>query len=390
MPNDPTVNIDKFTGIRNKQQSRRLAPGSLVIAENVDVDNDGGLVKRQGSILSLPASSVITAAFSTRDQRRTFIIDSGLLKLVNEDLTTVVLGTGFSSEYVYWLEAADFVLMSTGHIIDINNQVNLWRVPNPETPVVSHATGDLMAGQYQLVITYVDSTGREGGASDIAYFDALENASFSFTPEYNGYSIRAYVSDANGSVMYFQGEYASGGVTVTSTSLLSSPIDDNQLNSYPAPEECKQLAFFESSVYTAAYDGIQTAVFSSQPFWWNLFDLRSDHLIIPGRVTVLHGSTSGLVIGTDDEIYVYTAEGVLTRIAEYGVPAGRALAEADDGTFYIHTNQGLCKLFPFENLTEDKLSLAPGDLCYTEVIEDGGYTRVVTMTDGNGAADNEL
>jgi hypothetical protein len=38
MSNEPTVDIDKFLGIYNREQSRRLPIGALTTAENVDID----------------------------------------------------------------------------------------------------------------------------------------------------------------------------------------------------------------------------------------------------------------------------------------------------------------------------------------------------------------
>ena len=387
--NEPTQNIEKFLGLRNKDQSRRLSTGSLVVAENVDIDNMSGVVIRNGHSLSALMTD-ITSAFSTQDERRAFIVDAGELLLVNEDLTTVSLGTGFTDDYIYWLEVADFILMSTGHLISKNNSVTLWRIPSPISPIISYVGGDLSEGQYQVVITYVDSDGREGGASDVVVFSVADGADFTFTPEYNGYKVRAYVSDVNGAILYLQGEYESGGVTVTSTSLLTYPIDDAQLKSYPAPEVIQQIAFYESKIFASQFNDGQSVIFFSQAFWWNLFDLSNDYLIVPGKVNMLLGTNSGLIIGTDDEIYVYTNESALVKVADYGVPGGKPYTEDDSGQVFIHSNQGLCSLFPFKNLTEDKVSLPPGDACFVELIEQNGFKKVLVLTDGNGIADNTL
>jgi len=387
--NDPTQNIDKFLGIRNKEQSRRLPAGSLLVAENVDIDNMGGVVMRNGYALSALKNN-ISAAFSTQDERRAFIVDDGDLLLVNKNLTTELLLTGFTSDYIHWLEVADFILMSTGHIISKDNTVSLWRIPNPHPPVISSVGGHLLEGQYQIVITYVDASGREGGASDVAIFNVTEGSGFTFTPDYNGYTVRAYVSDVNGEILYLQGEYSAGGITVTKTSSLTYPIDEAQLKSYPVPDRIQQLAFYESKVFASQFDNGQSVIFFSQPFWWNLFDLSNDHLIVPGNVNMLLGTSNGLIIGTDDEIYIYTNESTLVQVADYGVPDGKPYTKDDNGNIFIHSKQGLCSLFPFKNLTEDKVSLPPGEVCFVEQIEHNGFKKVVVLTDGNGLADNAL
>ena len=387
--NEPTQNIDKFLGLRNKDQASRLPNGSLVTAENIDIDNTGGAVIRDGFALSF-SMSVVTSAFSTQDERRAFVIDAGELFLINQDFTRVSLGTGFTTDYVYWLEVADYIFMSTGHIISKENILSQWEIPFPDPPLISYVGGDLSTGVYQLVITYVDEHGREGGASELITFNALDGEGFTFTPEYNGYNVRAYVSDVNGKVMYLQGVYSSGGVTVTDVSLLTYPIDDAQLKAHPLPDGIPIIGFFESKVWASYFDNGQSVIFFSKEFWWNLFDISNDYLVIPGKVNMLLGTKSGIIIGTDDEIYIYTNDESLVKVADYGVPAGKPYTVDDSETVFIHSNQGLCSLFPFTNLTEDKVSLPAGDACFVELIEQNGFKKVLVLTDGNGTADNTL
>ena len=173
--NEPTQNIDSFLGLRNREQPRRMQPGSLTVAENVDIDDLGGVIKRQGYSLSL-TSTKITSSFSTQDERRLFVIDNGDLKIIQEDFSAIVLLSGFSDDYVWWLEVADFIIMSTGHIIDKDNNVVIFRIPNPVQPNVSIVNGDLRKGQYQIVCTHVDVLGREGGASDVIVVDVEDES----------------------------------------------------------------------------------------------------------------------------------------------------------------------------------------------------------------------
>lgn len=386
--NEPTVNIDKFLGIRNKEQSRRLKVGSLDVAENVDIDDMGGVVLREGFVSSL-ALTAVTASFSTHDERRAFVIANGELLLINTDLTTVTLLSGLSDEYVYWLEVADFILMSTGHVINKDNQVSLWRIPNPVQPGIEVVGGNLSAGQYQVTCTYIDDLARESGASDVVTIELDDNSGLAITPTYDGYKVRVYISDVNGTEMYLYGEYSAGGLIVTSMEGYVYPIDDVQLKSYPAPNDTKHLAFYDGRVYTSQLSSGTSVIWFSEPFWWNLFDLSESYLSIPGKVTALIGTLQGLIIGTDDEIYAY-ADNSLVRLAEYGMPEGCSYSVDDNGKVYLWTNQGLCEALPFQNLTENKVSLPAGDTCHVSVVDQNGFSKVVVLTDGNGTADNKL
>jgi len=359
-------------------------------ADNVDIDDTGEVQRREGYSLAAPISS-IQSAFATKDERRLFIVEGGSLKLISQDLSQTTLAPVLPSAYIHWLEVADYVFMSTGQVIDSNNQVLSWRIPNPNQLSVTVTTGQLSAGQYQLVCTYVDSDGREGGASIPFVIDCPVNSGLVITPTYiNGYSVRIYSTDTNGTEYYLIGEYNQGGAELSFTDGLSEPLDSVQLTSYPAPENTDILAFYDSCLWVAEFSNGQTVLWYSQPFWWNLFNLNNDHIIIPGKVNMLLGTPNGLLVGTDDEIYLYTVEESLVRIAQYGVPSGVPYSTDDLGNVFIWTHQGLCKLFPFENMTERKLSVPTGDVCFVQVVEQLGLRKIVVLTDGNGTADNKL
>ena len=78
------------------------------------------------------------------------------------------------------------------------------------------------------------------------------------------------------------------------------------------------------------------------------------------------------------------------RVASYGTPEGVPFTKDDAGNIYVHSNQGLCSFFPFENLTEEKVSLPAGNQCYTEFIENDGFKKILVLTDAQGQADNSL
>ena len=379
-----------FLGLYNREISRRLPTGALVVADNVDIDDAGGVVSREGYTLSEPLTNV-TAAFATQDEQRLFVVDDGTLKLLQPGSTGVVLATGVSSDYIYWLEVAEYVLMSTGHIIGPNNQVTSWRVPKPEQPVVNLVSGSLPAGQYQVVHTYVDTSGGEGGASAPAIMNVADGSGLTVEPEYiTGYDVRVYVTDTNGAEYYFYRESTAGSVEIATTEGLTATLDEAQLRGYPAPDGVEHLAFYEGRVWASEFSGDQTVIWYSEPYWWNLFDLESSYIVIPDKVTMMVGHSQGLLIATNDEIYVYTAEEALVRLAQYGTPDGVPYTQDDTGKIYIWSNQGLCEALPFQNLTEQKVSLAAGNVCYTKLVEQNGRRKVVIMTDGNGSADNTL
>ena len=385
MANDPTVNITAFRGLHNKQQARRLPEGALTVADNIDIDDTGGIILRQGYVKTAGFIDV-TAAFATQDERRLFLVSEGQLLLFYADGSSSVLATDVGALPVSWLEVADYVLLSSGHIIDAQNNVSQWRIPSPAQPLVDLIEGNLVAGQYMICTTLVDALGREGGAS-MPYIVDVEGGGFRVFPSIpDGYSARVYVSDGDGTELYFVGD-ATDVIDIVFTGDLTEPLDASQQGAFPAPVGATQLAYYESRVW-AAEPGEVSVIWYSEPFWWNLFKLQTNFITVPGWVRMMVGLKEGLLIATDDEIYVYNES--LVRLADYGVPPGRAYSVDDTGKAFIWTKQGVCSALPFENLTEQKVSLAAEGRCYAEVVEQNGFNKLVVLTQSEGTPDNSL
>lgn len=384
--NDPTVNITKFLGLYNREQSRRLPVGSLTVAENIDIDDSGGIIRRQGYAKVADLFNV-TSAYATQDERRLFVVSNGDLLLHVGNFNFAVIYVDVGTAYIQWVEVADFIFLSTGQVIDKDNNVTTWRIPTPMEPDVALISGVLPEGQYQISTALVDALGREGGASPTWVQEVAEGSGFRITPDTPaGYTSRVYVSEANGTELYFAGETATSVEVVAATALVD-PIEAAQLGSYPAPEDATVIAHYEARLW-AAQPGPVSAIWFSEPYWWNLFKLQENFISVPGWVRMMVGLKEGLLIGTDDEIYVYNDS--LMKVADYGVPFGKACAVDDTGKAFIWTKQGICEALPFNNLTEQKLSLAAEGSCYTDIVEQNGFSQFVVLTTEEGAADNKL
>lgn len=383
------IQITSFLGEHNMDDQKSLPLGSLATSQNVDIDNAGMIDRRDGFALSQSFAD-ITATFATSDEQRMFIVDGGILKFVNEDFTTFDIKSGVSTEYTKWLEVADHIFLSTGIMIDNDLNALAWRFPKPQQPVISVVGGQLPQGQYQIVTTMVDSFGREGAASDIYTIEVGDNSGLVVSPDFDaGYTAVIYVTDTDGQVLY-RAVSTSRAETILDTSLLVAPIDDAQLNAGPLPDLVGSIAFYEGSIFAAEFiDGV-TYIWKSKPFWWHLFDLHEDYIAIQGKVTALEGTPQGLFIGTDDEMFLYTKEEALVRIAEYGVVPGKPIAVTDEGKYFAWTQQGVCSLFPFQNETGKKVSLPTGCICSTAILEKNGYEQFIVLNNGSGSAHNKL
>ena len=104
------------------------------------------------------------------------------------------------------------------------------------------------------------------------------------------------------------------------------------------------------------------------------------------------------MIATSEEIYSYTEENGLDKLANYGVIPGRPVVkiqgragtELPNDYLLIHTKRGICSAFPFTPLTEAKVSLPMGTRCSTAIVYNGGTQQYVALHDSGGQAFNKF
>jgi len=358
-------------------------------ADNVNLTNEGMPTRRDGYSAFLSGSSV-TASFSTFDFSRLYIIDSGALKRVNSDGTADVLMSGLTGT-AYWAEINDVVYLSCDQKVEIHKDgwVTTWGL---EVPVGGRATattgGQLNSGFYQVAFTFVDETGREGGTSTSLPIVVPDGGSIQLNdiPYLQGCRTNVYLC-AKSTVFNLittlaQGDYTYAGGPLgreLATQFLDAP-----------PAETSHITAFQGRIYAAEYvpQGDMTVVWYSAPLGYHLFNLNEDFFIVPGRVSQMAGSDDTLMLSSESRVFLYNREG-LDQVAEYGSKPGRHADIGPDGKLYFWTNRGLCRVSPFENLTESDVSLAPGQTASGGVIQQHGYTRYVVVLKSGGLPFNK-
>lgn len=111
--NEPSIQIRQFLGLRNTDRPARLPLGSLVEAQNIDIDDSYGIERRQG-YTAVPGLPGVTAAYGTRDEARLYVVNEGILKRVVslDPLVTLALATGIPAGEVWWSETGEHVFCS--------------------------------------------------------------------------------------------------------------------------------------------------------------------------------------------------------------------------------------------------------------------------------------
>jgi len=364
------VIVNSWLAIRNTESIRAIPDNALSDAVDVDISDAGVITKRQGSTLALTLAN-ITSAYSTLDKVG-YIVAGGILYHVIEDMTTIALGACVATEF------ADYgkVLWGNDGIKVESGIASTVKIPVPDfAPEMSVISGTMPAGTYSAVQCFVGLTGIEGGSSPHSTIELLVEGGITIAPIAmpEGYTVNVYMTDANGTVYY-----DSNG----------SQINPLQLLAETFPENIDQIAYYETKLFLsqAQVDGT-SVVWFSQPFHPHLYAMNRDYLIIQGEVRAMMPAQGGLIIATDSAIYAY-AEDALTKLADYGVPAGRSIARLSDGNVLIWSNRGVCSALPFANITQTKASFPPGLHCTTALVEQYGIQKFIAVTPGDGVAYN--
>lgn len=359
-------------------------------ADNVDITNSSSVKLRDGYQL-FAAMTNVTGSYSTVDNTRLFVISNGALTQIQQDGSMQILAANLSGK-AYWAEVNNVVYLSCGadkYQIDIAGGTMLWGIPVPSDPMVRVASGRLYAGVVQVCLTYTDADGREGGAHPAVAVDVTGDGGYTVTaiPQLAGYVVQLYATEPDGAVFYKVASLPTQTEYTVTTQQYGAELTTQFLD--VPPVEGAQIAVLGANIYMAEYiaEANMTVVWVSQSMGYHLFNLNSDYLIVPGEVTQMYGANTGLVIATSTRIYVYDNDKI-QQVAEYGAVHGQHADLGTDEKIYFWTKRGLCRVMPFENLTEAHVSMAPGIYAGGGVVDMGGYKKYIAVIHQGGDAYN--
>jgi len=392
-PKSDALLTTEFLGIVNTLDPLQAPKGALLVADNIDIDDSAAIRRRDGYTTATTFTDVYSV-YATEDQKHLYVIDDGNLLSVEVDYSTTILGTGFGKGDYEWEEVGSklYFLGPTQGLLE-NGILKSWGVPDGLLPSTTVLTGSLAAGSYQVTSTFVNEHGEEGAAPPALVKELPgDSALLIDVPLKTGYDTVLYASSNNGETLYKIAR------TTQATFLFDGPMENlvlplarEQYQRSQVPATASKLAYLDGRMYVADYSQSQnvTYIFHSEPFWLGLFDLFSKYEAVPGQVNLLEEYSSGLLIGTDSEIYTYSIESGLSLLADYGVPKGTQASTDPNGIVYFWTNRGLCRVPEFTNLTQERVSVPPGSKCTTAFIEQQGYNRVVISTTDSGLTNNK-
>ena len=303
--------IKRFAGIKNTVYPERLndgfefdnpgfqrevAPADLIEAVNVDFDDTGYVVSRDGT--ELKVSGEFYSLWS--DGKIALVVQNKTLKSLSSSMVLSnlagVAGNNLCylslNDRVYWSDGVS----STGVVEGGSNRS--WGLPIPEIQVISRISGTLFAGRYQLAIAYERVDGQESGTAMPVLMSSAGGDGFrvqwsvSSVPS-DVIGVILYASDANGEQLFRVGvAQASIGYMDFKTSLLkSNALKTRYLEKPPA---CSDITYFNGRIYMAVGQNIVATI----PFGYELVDMLDFISVDGSEITMLRAVEDGIFVGT--------------------------------------------------------------------------------------------
>lgn len=383
--------VNRFRGLNNTDDSVRLGLSWQSQADNLLVTNDGALMRRNG--YTLAAAGAFTGAYSMRDYTRMYVVNGTDLQRVAPDLTLTTIRSGLQPLEMHWTEVNKDVYFTNGvdsGIVHGDDSVTDWSWPAPTAPTLARGQGSLPAGLYRAVTTYLLPDGRETGSSTHTDIELPEDSSLllSDIPITAGVTTLLYISPADSPVFGFAGVMTSPSYAWSAgPDSLGAELTNLTLN--PLPPGAIYPTAWKGRIYAAQHSPQTdtTAVWFSEPLGFHLFALEKNFFQVPGMVTMMAPAEDALVVATHERIYAY-ADSKLEVLAEYGAPPGNAWAMDDDDSVLFWSKRGVCRAMPFMNLTEDRVSVAPGAAAGAALLRHKGQKHFIATLRLGGAAFN--
>ncbi len=361
--------INSFLGIHNTSPDRSIPDNALADAIDVIVNDMGNVIQRDGYTQSLALSN--TTSYQTLDGV-TYIISSGTLYRINDDLSLASICSSTATEFA---DFSRFLFTNDGWVIHESTVSNI-KIPTPDNEPEIIITGGIKpAGLYTIVYTYVNADGVEGGISPSVTINLDTVGDILVYPrDLDGYTTNVYMTDADGEVLYKRG-----------TRYVIKPI----LNANSFPDNVEHLEYWHECLYVSVPFGDYTLVFYSKPNHYHLYDYNERYFIIPGHIEAIKSVNEGIIICTNAEIYLYDGSN-LSKLANYGVVAGRPIVKQSDGSLLIYTQRGVCSALPFTELTQNKVSISMGQQCHTAIMHKQGVKQFIALHDNSGGIFNKF
>lgn len=391
-----TIPVGPILGINNrleetslKSQDRR-EPGRWVKdAVNVDIRNDGSVVRRRASALT----QAIVGAHSLFDN---LLVRSGVLYSVVKSPYSETFEAELATDArMSYARTADTVFMSNGvdRFAYSGGAVRPWGMPTPAAPILSVVGGGLLAGEYAVSISFHnEDTFEESGVSTATVINTTGGIRV---------SVPVFPDGATHLIVYVSG--LSGGVPMLSATV---PIGDSSVD-ITMPATGREASRLIEDVLPAGtrvfeFNGrlcsvVGDTLYYSQPYRYGYYQPAKNFIRFPSTIMVAIGNQGGVFVVADQTYFLVGKDignvELVSDIQPYSAVPGTEFQHPKEpvvGWFSTHglvtaTQDGEVKELMMRSVKLDSVP-ASG---VSGVFENAKYDRVVscgwTMNLTNGA-----
>lgn len=397
--------FDGFRGLRNNVAADGLETGDLEAASNVEINDAGDMLSRKGN----SPLKIVGARHSLFAYGQTCLVVNGAsLNRVKPDYSEVALRTDMATgrPLSYSVNAAGRIFYTNGVQMGVveNSTNRTLGLDVPGIPTAAAFPGQLSAGRYGFVFTYVRNDKQEGGAGPMGAFTVAAGGGIQLTncPVSSDPTVvekNVYVTKANGDEPWLYSTLPAGATTALIVDVKNGlqPLKTQFLGPPPVGDI---MAVF-GAYLLVAQDNI---LYPSEPYAHELFDRRKG-IAFESRICTVVCMTDGVHLGTLEKHTWLAgrvpAEWTYNDTADYGsVPGSLAFASKSQTgkgeqsgivAFWVAANGTVCMGEDgggFHNLTEARYAFPAGDRGAGLVRKHRGMNQFIGVmhgvtTDGN-------
>lgn len=326
--NRPTITIDRFAGVNNRDEAREVGLSAFVAGANCDITRRQKIRRRPGAS-RIYVGPVDAAWFEPRGLRAPLFQSGEALYELLPDYGARLLAEGLSR-----VNAGDLVgttvngrtyLTNGRQALVVEETVRGWGLPRiTPQPIATATSGALRAGRYQIAVTLERADGQEGGTGLATILQLPDRGGFTLTdlpthPEATRRNV--YLSGADGEAL--RRLHRLGATETTWTyrgdgARLGAPLRTQFTGPPPAGQV---IAYHLGRLFVA--DG--RYLYESDPYHPELFDPRR-YVVFESAIQIVAPVLDGLYVGTETEtVFLGGADaGSFRRVhlADYGAIRG--------------------------------------------------------------------
>lgn len=382
-------------GVDARANITELEKGKLREAVNVTLDNAGKLQRRAGYTRRLAGA---VHSLWANDQYLLAVLDGDLVRVEPDTWATTLIRAQVGDEPLSYAPVSNLLYYTSPSVcgrFDLLTGAHYpnFGPPNPEAqPTLGFCAGGLVAGSYQVAITYVSALGEESGSSLAVTLELTTGSGLRLTnlPQGDAAKIRIYCSmpNATSQELYRQAEVNMG---ITEVDIIALKRGRQLTTQFLEPlPQGSILRYYRGRLYVV--DG--PVVYHSQPIHYGLFAPDDDYLPpFPADVGSLVAVEDGLYVGAGGTWFVQgggpadfqqrwlSAETPIPGTA-INLPAELLDPQQSGLAAYWQSPVGAVYAFPGGILrypTQDTLPGTTATAGVSTLLRDGGVDRVVTV-----------